>query len=85
MSQVFGWVAIAFSLTYKLPQIYVLCREKKHKGLSISSIIWQALGYIFYIVHGYIIVDWPILVMGAVAFAQTILLVILYFVYRDTE
>ena len=27
----FGWCATAFSLTYKIPQIYTLCREKTIK------------------------------------------------------
>ena len=84
MTTVFGWVAVAFSLTYKLPQIYTLCREKKHKGLSITSIVWQLVGYIFYVLHGYIIDDLPILVMGCVAGAQSVLIVILYMLYRDS-
>ena len=83
--KVFGWIATGFSLTYKLPQIYVLYREKKHKGLSIVSLICQAMAYVFYVIHGYIIDDWPILTMGIVSAVQSLLLFILYFVYRDVE
>ena len=83
--KVFGWIATGFSLMYKLPQIYVLCREKKHKGLSIVSLICQAMAYVFYVIHGYIIDDWPVLTMGAVSAVQSLMLIILYFVYRDAE
>lgn len=81
----FGWVATAFSLTYKLPQIYTLCREKKHKGLSIYSLVWQLVGYVFYIIHGYIIGDLPILVMGCVAGVQSLIIVILYAIYKEND
>lgn len=83
MTLVFGWIATAFSLTYKLPQIYTLCKEKKHKGLSIVSILWQLVSYIFYILHGYFIDDLPILYMGIIAGVQSIIIVVLYFMYRN--
>ncbi len=51
--------------------------------MSITSIVWQLVGYIFYVLHGYIIDDLPILVMGCVAGAQSVLMVILYMLYRD--
>ena len=82
MTSVFGWCATAFSLTYKIPQIYTLCKEKTHKGLSITSLLWQMLGYVFYIIHGHVIGDLPILCMGAVALVQAAIIVILYFVYK---
>tara|TARA_B100000674_G_scaffold365251_1_gene307769 strand:- start:377 stop:631 length:255 start_codon:yes stop_codon:yes gene_type:complete len=83
MTLIFGWVAIFFSLTYKVPQMYILCKEKKHEGLSINSILWQSIGYVFYIVHGVFIEDWPILIMGSVALVQSIIITILYWIYKD--
>jgi len=83
MTSVFGWIATGFSLTYKLPQIYTLCKRKKHDGLSLMSIVCQAIAYIFYIVHGYVIQDWPILSMGVVSGIQSVILVLLYYMYKD--
>ena len=40
------------------------------------------LGYVFYIIHGHVIGDLPILCMGAVALVQAAIIVILYFVYK---
>lgn len=83
MTLLFGWLAIGFSLTYKIPQIYMLCKKKKHEALSINSILWQSIGYAFYIVHGLHIQDWPIFIMGSVALVQSIIIVILYWIYKD--
>ena len=85
IKSIFGWIATVFSLTYKIPQIYVLYREKRHKGLSIMSLICQALAYAFYVIHGYINHDLPILCMGAVSGLQSILLIVLYCLYKNKE
>lgn len=82
-SYVFGWIATTFSLIYKLPQIYVLCRTKKHEGLSLASLICQACAYGFYITHGYFIEDWPILVMGVISLLQSVCLIFLFFRYKS--
>ena len=82
---VFGWCATAFSLTYKIPQIYTLCREKNHKGLSVVSLICQGLAYGFYIVHGYFNNDLPILFMGVISGLQSLCLIILYYVYKTDK
>ena len=84
MTYVFGWIATVFSLSYKVPQIYTLYKEKKHRGLSITSLVWQAVGYVFYVVHGYLLQDWSIFTMGCVSGVQSVILIILYFAYKET-
>ena len=81
-SYVFGWIATSFSLVYKLPQIYMLCRTKKHEGLSLASLVCQACAYGFYIAHGCFIEDWPILVMAVISCLQSGCLIVLFFRYR---
>ena len=78
---IFGWIATFFSLSYKIPQIYLLYKKKKHEGLSILSIVCQAFSYGFYIVHGIIIDDYPILIMGIISLIQSFILILLYFCY----
>ena len=80
---IFGWIATSLSLIYKLPQIYILYRNKKHDGLSIASILVQGLSYGFYIAHGINIDDLPIMCMGIVSLLQTICLVIMYYIYKS--
>jgi uncharacterized protein with PQ loop repeat len=81
--EVFGWIATSLSLIYKLPQIYILYRKKKHEGLSIISLVVQALAYGFYIAHGIYIDDLPIMCMGIVSLLQSICLIVMYFVYKS--
>jgi|MDSY01.1.fsa_nt_gb uncharacterized protein with PQ loop repeat len=84
MTTVFGWIASSISLIYKLPQIYLLFRQKKHEGLSLLSMCVQATSYIFYIVHGVYINDDPVFYMGIACFAQSLCLIAMYFVYKRT-
>ena len=44
-TEIFGWAAAALSLVYKLPQMYRLWRAKKIDGLSVTSLIVQAVSY----------------------------------------
>ena len=82
MQQIFGWVATSLSLIYKLPQIYVLCKQKKHEGLSLLSLTCQASAYGFYIAHGTLNEDWAIACMGSISFLQSLTLITLYFYYK---
>lgn len=65
-----------------MPQLYLLYREKKHEGISITSILIQAFSYIFYILHGFYIDDAPVFYMGIACLAQSLCLIVMYFAYR---
>ncbi len=80
---VFGWIGSSISLIYKMPQIYLLYKEKKHKGLSILSISVQAFSYIFYILHGYFMQDNAILYMGILCLIQSLCLITMYIAYNE--
>ena len=80
---IFGWIASSITLLYKLPQIYKIVKSKSSKDLSIYSYILQSIGYVFYGIHGYIIKDDPILVMGSVALIQNLLCIFLHLKYRN--
>jgi len=81
MTTTFGWIASSISLIYKLPQIYLLYREKTTEGLSIVSLCVQAISYLFYIVHGVYINDDPVFYMGIACMAQSICLIAMYILY----
>ena len=85
MKTIFGWIASSITLIYKLPQIYKLYKRKKSDDLSIVSLIIQAIGYIFYILHGNNVKDSPIVLMGSGALFQTVLLIIMYFLYHGND
>jgi MtN3 and saliva related transmembrane protein len=85
MKTVYGWIASSITLIYKLPQIYKLYKTKKSNDISIISLLIQTTGYIFYILHGIHIKDTPILLMGIGALFQTLILVLLFFLYKNKE
>jgi len=85
MKTIYGWIASSITLIYKLPQIYKLYNRKQSSDISILSLLIQSLGYIFYIIHGWNINDDPIIVMGSGALFQTIVLILLYFLYINKQ
>ena len=85
MTTVYGWIASAMSSIYKIPQIYLLYREKRHKGLSIVSICVQLSSYIFYTAHGFSIEDNPTTFMGFVGLFQTFVIFVMYYMYRSKD
>ena len=82
MKSFYGWVASSITLIYKLPQIYKLYKRKKSNDISIFSLIIQSIGYIFYILHGVNVKDDPIMLMGSGALLQTLILILMYFLYN---
>ena len=85
MKSIYGWIASSITLIYKLPQIYKLIKTKKSEDISIFSLITQCIGYIFYILHGVSITDIPIIFMGVGALVQNIILVILWYFYKENR
>ena len=83
MLSVYGWIASSITLIYKLPQIYKLYKTKKSDDLSVNSLLMQSVGYIFYIIHGANVQDNPIIVMGTGALFETMVIVAMYYLYRN--
>ena len=82
---IFGWIATSLSIIYKLPQIYKLYKTKESSAISIKSYSIQALSYAFYIVHGFIIFDYPIACMGVSNLLQNIIIILLCHLYKKNE
>lgn len=85
MNEAFGWAATVFSLVYKIPQIVKLYQTKQVGSLSFLSLLCQWLSYSFYIVHGIVIQDMPIITMGVVSMAQSILLLAMFAYYKKHQ
>ena len=85
MNSVYGRIASIITLIYKLPQIYKIIVTKKSNDISIISYFVQSIGYIFYILHGIQQKDNPIILMGGGALCQSLILMILYFIYKNND
>ena len=84
-TRIFGWVAVGLSLTYKFPQIYKLWKTQDVRGISVLSQIVQGSAYAFYIVHGTLIQDGPVTLLGIASLAQSLVLVAQYYYYRKSN
>jgi uncharacterized protein with PQ loop repeat len=82
---IFGWLATSCTLSYKFPQIYFFYKKKTSNGISILSLYIQTLAYILYGIHGIIINDYPILVMGCISFFLNVILCIQYHYYKNNN
>jgi uncharacterized protein with PQ loop repeat len=83
MISTYGWIASSITIIYKLPQIYKLYKRKTSEDISFFSLFIQAIGYVFYIIHGLTIKDNHIIIMGSGALIQNTILIILYFIYSE--
>jgi len=81
MEKIFGWVATGLSLFYKIPQIIKIIKTKDVHSLSFLSLFCQCLSYSFYIVHGIVINDMPI-IMGSISSIQSLILILMYYYYN---
>ena len=77
-TRIFGWVATTLNLLYKFPQIIHLYRTKNAGGLSVHALYIQSISYVFLLVHGILIHDIPVMLMGFVSGLQVLMIVILY-------
>ena len=66
---IFGWLTILFSMSYKLPIIITGVNK-----LSIGFLLLQTISYIFAVVHGMLIKDAPILILNILAIGQNMIL-----------
>lgn len=72
-------------MTYKFPQIWKLYRTRDTSGISVFSQIVQASAYAFYIIHGTLIKDPPVVLLGVASLLQSVVLIFQYFLYKNNN
>jgi uncharacterized protein with PQ loop repeat len=83
--RIFGWIAVCLSLIYKFPQIIKLYQTEETKGISVHSQVVQASAYFFYITHGLLISDPPVIFLGVTSLLQSIVLIGQYGYYTSKK
>ena len=83
--RIFGWIAVCLSLIYKFPQIIKLYKTEETQGISVHSQIVQASAYFFYITHGLLISDPPIIFLGVTSLLQSLVLIGQYVYYTNKQ
>jgi MtN3 and saliva related transmembrane protein len=67
------------------PQLYKSYITKSVKDLSLYSLLLVLVNNMLWLIHGYFIVDTPLIVSGMISMFVNVSLVILYFIYRKTS
>ena len=83
--RIFGWIAGSIAVVNNLPQIYKNYKTKSCDDISKLSIFMRILSYVFYIIHGSIIIDPPLLWMTSVGTVQLILIWIQILYYQKPK
>lgn len=82
LTYIFGWISNTITFLYKIPQMYKLYTVKKVDGLSLYSLLLQALGYILYTAHGYYNNDPTILWGMILPFVENCIIISMYLYYN---
>lgn len=80
--RVFGWLAGGISALHNVPQIIHVCKRKSAADISLTALSMRMLSLVFYILHGILIQDLPILVMSTIIFGQCCIICILKYRFR---
>ena len=83
--RIFGWIGGGLSVLYNIPQIYHIYKQKSTNDISIMSLIVRLVSYSFYITHGILIQDPPILWMTSFSFLQVLILSYQYYLYKSVN
>ena len=81
--RVFGWIAGGISAMHNIPQIVHVYRRKSADDISITALAMRMLSLLFYILHGILIQDLPILVMCTIILGQCCVICILKYRFRN--
>ena len=79
--RIFGWLAGGLSVAHNLPQIVHVYRRKSAEDISAWALFVRMLSLGFYIVHGVLIEDMPLIVMSAVITFECVALCVLKWLY----
>lgn len=80
--RVFGWAAGILSMLHNIPQIVHMWRRKSAKDVSPFALNMRMISLIFYVTHGILIEDPPLIVMSSLIFLQCVIISIQMYKYH---
>ena len=83
--RIFGWIAGGISVLHNVPQIIHVCKRKSADDISITALSMRMLSLVFYILHGILIQDLPILVMCTIILAQCCIICVQKYRFRNED
>lgn len=83
--RLFGWIGGGLGVIYNIPQIYHIYKQKSTNDISFSSLVIRMISYSFYITHGILIKDPPLLWMTSFSLIQVLILSYQYYIYKNND
>ena len=80
--RIFGWLAGGFSAAHNFPQIWHVFRRKSAKDISAWALAVRMVSLGFYITHGLVIEDLPLIVMSSFILLQCSVLCLLKYYFQ---
>lgn len=80
-----GWLGLAMSLVYRIPQIIKIVRTKSAQDISVWLIHIQNVSYILYIIYGVGRDDMIYIVSSALSLVQNLFIWYLRYLYKKKE
>ncbi len=81
LSKIIAFVVPIISCIQLLPQLYKTYITKSVEDLSIYSLLLFLTSNILWLLHGYFIIDYSLIVACTIGFLVNIWLLVLYFLY----
>lgn len=81
----FGWAAGIISMLHNIPQIVHMWRRKSAKDVSPFALMMRMVSLTFYVTHGFLIGDPPIIVMSSLVFLQCVIICFQIYTYHGVD
>jgi MtN3 and saliva related transmembrane protein len=85
MSQILGWIATIMLTTYAIPQIVKIFKRKSVEDISIWMWWLYLIGHLVALVYAIMINQFPLIFKYIVSMAISLVVIIFYYEYNNTN
>lgn len=85
INTIVGFIAGILTAISMLPQLIKTVKEKKAENISMVMLLILMGGVSLWIVYGFLIKDWPIMITNIISFALNVCMFFLRIKYKDAS
>ncbi|MCC2548620.1 SemiSWEET transporter [Hymenobacter sp. BT175] len=83
LTSVIGLTAATLTTIAYVPQVYKTWHAKSSKDLSLAMLLLFSTGVLLWLIYGWLVKDWPVILANAATLLLTGGLLVLWFKYRE--
>lgn len=72
---IFGWAASISMILGFMPQAIVTIRTRDTDGIAMPTFVMMGLGSLFFVIQGYLIGNWPLVVTNVITTICSVIIV----------